>query len=286
MATLWFRLHACSNSMLGIVVRRRWHSRRGRDSFRKRYYISGSCLHLPSLPSQLLGHWAPNKSPPLDPPFHARRTYSECRTGEAMRCQGRRREPYRWNRKRRGSRPVSGGSASLRHFRKQRALWRREVRNVTPAQAAAVASAAAAAAVASEAPGSLQVVEEDPDPLLPQVWSGSKGTPAMSPCRPLPPPVLAAAGFWAGKVLCDGWLEKGNEVKSRGISSGAAWRLWVPGSQTNVWVGLRAVVYEGLLWMVPCCLVYKKGFSALVVVMLSNQKSIIFEPWPLRTSYQ
>ena len=40
---------------------------------------------------------------------------------------------------------------------------------MTPAQAAAVASAAAAAAVASEAPGSLQVVEEDPDPLLPQV---------------------------------------------------------------------------------------------------------------------
>ncbi|KAM9059749.1 coiled-coil domain-containing protein 28A isoform 1-T1 [Megaptera novaeangliae] len=86
-----------------------------------------------------------------------------------MRCQGRRREPHRWNRKRQGPRPVSGGSSSFRHFRKQRALWRREVRDVTPAQAAAVASAAAAAAVASEAPGSLQVVEEDPDPLLPQV---------------------------------------------------------------------------------------------------------------------
>lgn len=54
----------------------------------------------------------------------------------------------------------------LRHFRKQRALWRREVRDVTPARAAAVASAAAA--VASEAPGSLQG-EENCDPLSPQV---------------------------------------------------------------------------------------------------------------------
>ncbi|XP_066866997.1 coiled-coil domain-containing protein 28A isoform X2 [Kogia breviceps] len=89
--------------------------------------------------------------------------------GQGKQSQSRRREPHRWNRKRRGSRLVSGGSASLRHFRKQRALWRLELRDVTPAQAAAVASAAAAAAVASEASGSLQVEEEDRDPLLPQV---------------------------------------------------------------------------------------------------------------------
>ncbi|XP_013821996.2 PREDICTED: coiled-coil domain-containing protein 28A [Capra hircus] len=60
----------------------------------------------------------------------------------------------------------------LHHFRKQRALWRRKVRDVTPARAAAVASAAAA--VASEAPGSLQG-EENHDPLSSQVitsWPG------------------------------------------------------------------------------------------------------------------
>ena len=63
-------------------------------------------------------------------------------------------------------RPPRHGGAALRRFRKQRALWRREVRDVTPARAAAVASAAAA--VASEAPGSLQG-EENRDPLSPQV---------------------------------------------------------------------------------------------------------------------
>nr|XP_015102807.1 coiled-coil domain-containing protein 28A isoform X3 [Vicugna pacos] len=86
-----------------------------------------------------------------------------------MRCQGRRRERQWRNRKRKVSRLGHGGSASLRHFRKQRALWRRGVRDVTPAQAAVVALTAAGAAVASEAPGSLQIEEEDPDPLLPQV---------------------------------------------------------------------------------------------------------------------
>uniref|UniRef100_A0A8C0LFV1 Coiled-coil domain containing 28A n=1 Tax=Canis lupus dingo TaxID=286419 RepID=A0A8C0LFV1_CANLU len=60
-----------------------------------------------------------------------------------MRCQGRRREPYWWGRKRPGSRQGHGGSAPLRHFRKQKELWRRWVRDVTPALAAAVASAAA-----------------------------------------------------------------------------------------------------------------------------------------------
>lgn len=40
---------------------------------------------------------------------------------------------------------------------------------MTPAQAAAVGSAAAAAVVTSETPRSLQVEEEDPDSLLPQV---------------------------------------------------------------------------------------------------------------------
>lgn len=65
--------------------------------------------------------------------------------------------------------PGARGSASLHHFRKQKELWRLWVRDVTPAQAAAGASAVAAAAVASEPPGSLQVEEEDPEPLLPQV---------------------------------------------------------------------------------------------------------------------
>ncbi|CAD7675168.1 unnamed protein product [Nyctereutes procyonoides] len=86
-----------------------------------------------------------------------------------MRCQGRRRRPYWWGRKRPGSRQGHGGSAPSRHFRKQKELWRRWVRDVTPALAAAVASAAAAAALASETPGSLQVEEENPHPLLPQV---------------------------------------------------------------------------------------------------------------------
>lgn len=254
MATIWFRLHACSNSVLGIVVRGSWHGGGGTASGKGTTFPVLASTSPPDPPSfwatepKMKGQFCILLSMPVE-------LTVECRTGEAIRCQSRRREPHMWNRKRRGSRLVSGGSASLRHFRKQRALWRLELRDVTPAQAAAVASAAAAAAVASEAPGSLQVEEEDPDPLLPQVWSGSKGTPAMSPCRPLPPPVLAATGFWAVKVLREGWWGKGNEVKSRGISSGPAWRLWVPDSQTNVWVRLRAVVYEGLLWMVPCCLV-------------------------------
>lgn len=72
----------------------------------------------------------------------------------------------------------------MRHFRKQRALWRRRPRDVTPAQAAAVGSAAAAAVVTSETPRSLQVEEEDPDSLLPQVPSGSKDSSPGSPLGP------------------------------------------------------------------------------------------------------
>lgn len=52
---------------------------------------------------------------------------------------------------------------------------------MTPALAAAVASGAAAAAVASGTPGSLQVEEEDPEPLFPQVRSGSRGASTVSP---------------------------------------------------------------------------------------------------------
>ncbi|KAF5920082.1 hypothetical protein HPG69_014450, partial [Diceros bicornis minor] len=86
-----------------------------------------------------------------------------------MRCRGLRRGQCWWRRKGRGSRRGHAGSAPLRHFRKQRALWWRGVWDVSPAPAAAGAPAAAAAAVASEARGSLPVEEEDPDPLLPQV---------------------------------------------------------------------------------------------------------------------
>ncbi|KAI5193936.1 Coiled-Coil Domain-Containing Protein 28A [Manis pentadactyla] len=87
-----------------------------------------------------------------------------------MRCwQGQKQERHWWSRKRRGSRRWRRGPASLHHFRKQRALWRRRLRDVIPAQAAAVGSAAAAAVVTSETPRSLQVEEEDPDSLLPQV---------------------------------------------------------------------------------------------------------------------
>lgn len=86
-----------------------------------------------------------------------------------MRCKGRRPARHWWSRKRRGYRLEHAGSTSLRHVRKQRELWRRGVRGVTPAQAAAGASAAAAKVVASGTPESSQIEEEDPDLLLPQV---------------------------------------------------------------------------------------------------------------------
>ncbi|XP_037376374.1 coiled-coil domain-containing protein 28A [Talpa occidentalis] len=111
----------------------------------------------------------------MGPPFQAHRSYGYSPT--RGRHEGPRggRERHRWSRKRRGSRPVRRSSAFLRHFRKQRPLRRRGVRDVTLTPAAAVASAIAAAPAASEGPGCLQV-REDPHPLLPQVirsWSWS-----------------------------------------------------------------------------------------------------------------
>lgn len=112
MATLWFRLQARSNSLLGIVVRGRVHSQRGRGSFRKRY-ISGSCPHTyPPYPPRF---WA------IEPKIKAHlcvflsmlvELTVEDRIREAMWCQGRRREPHRWYRKRRGALLGHGGSAS------------------------------------------------------------------------------------------------------------------------------------------------------------------------------
>ncbi|ELK09675.1 Coiled-coil domain-containing protein 28A [Pteropus alecto] len=91
-----------------------------------------------------------------------------------MRCRGRRPVRHSWGKNRLGSGLEHGGTTSLRHIRKQRELWRRGVQDVTPAQAAAVASAAAAAAVTSEASRCLQVEEEDPDHVLPQVVNAKK----------------------------------------------------------------------------------------------------------------
>ncbi|XP_032959098.1 coiled-coil domain-containing protein 28A isoform X2 [Rhinolophus ferrumequinum] len=165
MATHWFRL-ACSNSTLGIVVRRSWHSQKERGSFQKGYYISRSCLHCYPLSFPALGPQTPNKYP-------ARGSSSprppKGRTEEAMRCKGRRPARHWWSRNRRGYRLEHAGSTSLRHVRKQRELWRRGVRGVTPARAAAGASAAAAKVVASGTPESSQIEEEDPALLLPQV---------------------------------------------------------------------------------------------------------------------
>nr|KAF6461543.1 coiled-coil domain containing 28A [Molossus molossus] len=89
---------------------------------------------------------------------------AESRPREAIPCPERRPARDWCSRKRRGSRLGRGGSTPLRYFRKQRALWRCGVQDVSPAQSAAVASGRAAASVASEAPGSLQIEEEDPIP--------------------------------------------------------------------------------------------------------------------------
>ncbi|XP_019503677.1 PREDICTED: coiled-coil domain-containing protein 28A [Hipposideros armiger] len=83
-----------------------------------------------------------------------------------MRCIGRRPARHWWTRNRRGSRREHESSTSLRHFRKHRQWWRRGVRDVTPAQAAAGVLAAAVEAVVSETPESLQFEKED---FLPQV---------------------------------------------------------------------------------------------------------------------
>ncbi|XP_020142814.1 coiled-coil domain-containing protein 28A isoform X1 [Microcebus murinus] len=79
-----------------------------------------------------------------------------------MKCRGRRRQRHWRSRKRRGSRQGHGGSASLRHFRKQRLLRRRGSHDV-------MRGLAAAEVVVSETSGSLQVEEGGPDPLLLQV---------------------------------------------------------------------------------------------------------------------
>ncbi|XP_062953284.1 coiled-coil domain-containing protein 28A isoform X3 [Cynocephalus volans] len=78
-----------------------------------------------------------------------------------MRCRGRRLERRWWSRKRQGSSPGHGGSASSHHFRKQRELRRRGTQDVTPA--------VAAAAEGWEAPGYLRAEEGALDRFLPQI---------------------------------------------------------------------------------------------------------------------
>ncbi|XP_045400412.1 coiled-coil domain-containing protein 28A [Lemur catta] len=78
-----------------------------------------------------------------------------------MKYRGRRRATLE-KQEEAGLPPGHGGSASLRHFRKQRLLRRRGSQDVMRALAAAEV-------VVSETPGPLQVEEGGPDPLLLQV---------------------------------------------------------------------------------------------------------------------